>query len=502
MNHVSPGAHARLSEWLARNLAGALTHWLPSQRWFGGKSRQLDAAAVEEIIWLDAGEEPAAMVIARVAYADAPGDEHYYALVVGLADGGTVPSTTPIASPIDGGGTAVVECGAEPGTVQALLRAMVEGVPLAGERGGTLVPGDQTAALGGVMRAPARPQVRPIGNEQSNTSVRIGGAHVFKLIRRLHDGEHPQLEIGRFLRRAGFTAAPPLEGSFTYHAADGRRFAVGVVEGWVENTGDGWSHVVRRLESGARAGDGVGALSDDFARLGTITADFHLAMASDTHDASFAPIPVTPDHRVAWRNQVIDQARRAVALVERTVSRWPEPLGSRGRALIAARARIERRVMDLDAQAEDNDFRIIRIHGDFHLGQTLKTSDGFTLIDFEGEPLKSIAERRARQSALKDVAGMLRSIDYAAAHVHARMPEAPYASLFTTPLRRAFAESYVAESRRHGASYLPAAWAAVEALCSLFELEKALYELDYEVNNRPDWIHIPLEAVTRLGAHR
>lgn len=495
MTETARGARARLADWLAHDLAEVLPHWLPSQRWFGGKSRPVAATSVEELAWLPSSEPPLAIVVVRVAYADAPEEFDHYALVIGLIERQSIGATTTFAEAIKGPG-AVVECGAAAVAVQVLLQALANGTPIAGDRGGEILPADQAVALAGALRTP--PTIHPIGHEQSNTSVKVGGAHVFKLIRRLQEGQHPQLEIGRFLRRTSFRAAPPLEGSLIYRAADGRGFALGVVEGWVDNSGDGWTHVVDRLEAGARAGAAADALADDFRCLGTTTANFHLAMASDPDDSDFAPAPVLPDHRVAWRNQVLDQTRRAISLVERVERGWPEPLRTRGRALIAARGRLEQRVATLDAQAPDNAFHIIRIHGDFHLGQTLKTPGGYTLIDFEGEPLKPIAERRTRQCALKDVAGMLRSIEYAAAHVRARLPGAPATSLSTAPLRRSFVASYVAESRRRGASYLPAAWAAIHGLCALFELEKALYELDYEVNNRPDWIHIPLGAVSWL----
>jgi maltose alpha-D-glucosyltransferase/alpha-amylase len=495
VNVVARHAPDRLSEWLARDFQSRVPPWLPSQRWFGGKARRISAVIAEDVVWLDSGDSPAALVITRIDYTDGSAGPDRYALVMGIASGGTAPADAVADSH---GGATVVECGAAPATVQALLRALVDGTALVGSAGGAIVADDQAATLAEILRAAAPPMVRPLSNEQSNTSVRVGGAHVFKLIRRLQAGVHPQLEIGRFLRRAAFRAAPPLEGSLTYRAADGGRYALGVVEGWVDNHGDGWNHVVARLESAARAGQAAEVLADDFCRLGTTTAEFHLAMASDRRDADFAPEPVTPEHRVAWRNQALEQTQRAVTLLERVVPRWPEPLRSRGNDLIAARVHVERRVAKLDAQARDNDFCLIRIHGDFHLGQTLKTADGYTLIDFEGEPVKPIAERRIRQCALKDVAGMLRSIEYAAAYVRARLPAAPAESLATVPLRRAFFDSYVAESRRRGALYLPATWVAISGLSALFELEKALYELDYEVNNRPDWIHIPLEAVTGL----
>ncbi len=492
-----PASRARLAGWIARDLPSFLPRWLPSQRWFGGKSVTIASASVEEIAWLDP-EQCAALVIAGVEYAGDHREAERYALVVAAGgEAGAGPQIATLAGP-DDGGQPVVDASAGEATVLALLRALARGAALPGERGGTIRFHDVTSALDQAVQPPSSPSVRPVGQDQSNTSVRVGTAHVFKLIRRLQAGEHPQLEIGRFLRRTSFRAAPPLDGSITYRSAAGQDFAIGVVEGWVDNRGDGWKYVVTALESVARGIGEVRGLSDDFERLGATTADFHLALSSDHSVEAFAPAPVTALEVAGWRNEVLSQADHAVVLVSRVLEAWPERLLSRGRALVAARTRLDRQIRLLDARVSDVDFRTIRIHGDFHLGQTLKTAEGFALIDFEGEPTKPIARRRLKQCALKDVAGMLRSIDYAAADVRARYPGVPAAALATAPLRRAFRESYVARSRAHAAVHLPSEWNAIDALLALFELEKALYELEYQINNRPDWIHIPLGAVTRL----
>jgi maltose alpha-D-glucosyltransferase / alpha-amylase len=291
---------------------------------------------------------------------------------------------------------------------------------------------------------------------------------------------------------------PPLEGSITYRSMDDREYAVGIVEGWVPNSGDGWHHVIGRLESAAAGGIAATSLPEDCRQLGTTTADLHLALASDATETAFAPEPVTADHVAAWHHEVQAQADRTLDLLVRVAADWPAELRFRADALLAARAGLPRQVRMLGIEAGDADFRLIRVHGDFHLGQTLKTAGGFVLIDFEGEPLKPLALRRMKQCALKDVAGMLRSIDYAAADVQARYPAAPPSTLDTRVLRRAFCDSYLARSRERAGVFLPAAASAIDPLVALFELEKALYELDYEINNRPHWAHIPLGAVTRL----
>ena len=485
-------AQARLKRWLAEECPGALLRWLPSQRWFGAKSQTIAASAVQEVVWIDR-DAGVALVIVDVTYTHAGADDDCYAIVVGAA-GTDRAGLAPLSA--DG---AIVDGSSSATAVQALLMALLEGAPLAGEHGGQIRFADVTPVLSRALTSTPAPTVRALRYEQSNTSVRIGSTHVFKLIRRLQEGEHPQLEIGRFLRRTSFRAAPPLDGSMVYVAADGRAFAIGVIEGWVENGGDGWTYVVGRL-SAAAEGTPATTLNDDFAQLGATTADFHLALSSDSSTPAFTPEPVTARDLDAWRYQVVSGADRTLSLVARVVAGWPAGLVAQGRALLGARARIEQRVAALVDRVAGLDFRTMRIHGDFHLGQTLKTVDGFVLIDFEGEPMKPMAQRRLKQCALKDVAGLLRSIDYAVADVRARIPDAPVAALATDSLRRAFRQSYVARSRSGAARYLPAPEGAVRALAELFELEKALYELDYEINNRPDWIQIPLGAAVRLLA--
>jgi maltose alpha-D-glucosyltransferase/alpha-amylase len=493
-------AHAeRITAWLFTELPALALRWLPEQRWFGGKSRAIDRVEVEDVLWLSVELVGYALVVVEVRYAEAGARERRerYALVVGISsdarDGSTI-------GRIEGqSGLRAVEAGTDGSAVLAVLQGFVSGEPVRGARGGLLTYGDATPAARQAVTPGGgeRPAVVPVGLEQSNTSIRLGSSHVFKLFRRLDEGENPQLEIGRFLAHTSFRSAPRLEGSLTYRAPDGRVATLGLLEDWIANSGDGWNYVVEQLERAARKGSGLEELAKDMFLLGTTTADFHAALASDPGTETFAPEPVTSGVVGEWRSGLLAQADRAMALVERHHTQWSDEARRLGRSLLGCRVDLAQRCSGQDV-GPDQAFTKIRVHGDYHLGQTLKTAAGFALIDFEGEPTKSLEDRRRKQCALKDVAGMMRSFEYATETVIERMGSTPGASLSASVLREAFVEGYLARATTGGARFLPSAPDAVPRWIGFFELEKALYEVEYEVNNRPAWVHIPLRGVMHI----
>ena len=188
---------------------------------------------------------------------------------------------------------------------------------------------------------------------------------------------------------------------------------------------------------------GLDELAPDMFLLGTTTADFHAALASDPSSEAFAPEPVTSADVHAWRAGLLAQADRAIALIERHHAQWPDEAAALGRSLLRRRVDLAQRFPGEDLRSRQG-FQKIRVHGDYHLGQTLKTAEGFALIDFEGEPAKSLEDRRRKQCALKDVAGMMRSFEYATQTVVDRAAPAPGARLSASGLREAFMEGYLA----------------------------------------------------------
>jgi len=484
----------RLLAWLDDELPARAAPWLAGQRWFGGKARAIAAVAVEDVVWLPDDGDPVALVALLVDYAadgtGPPPRRERYAVVAGAAADG---ATAALAPWPDGGGRHLADLATAPGAVRALLAGLAGGAALHGARGGTVSYRDASPAARRLTAAAALPPVTPLGVEQSNTSLRIGESYVFKLFRRLEEGANPQLEIGRFLAAVDFAAAPRLEGSLEYRPPAGRGCALGALEGWVANRGDGWRFVLTELAGGGAVADGLSAaLAGALAQLGGVTAEFHTALSSRADVEGFAPVPATPDDVLDWRRHVAAQAERTMALLARHDPSWPRDTAALAATVVDAGARVAEQIPATPDVLADG-FDTIRIHGDFHLGQTLRTDRGFTIIDFEGEPSKPLEERRQRHCALKDVAGMLRSFDYAAAAAAGAAD-----SGVAGRMRQAFLDGYHATADRHRARYLPAGADARAAWTALFELEKALYEVEYELNNRPSWAPIPLAALARL----
>jgi maltose alpha-D-glucosyltransferase/alpha-amylase len=480
--------------WLTARLPELLSRFLPQQRWYGGKSRTIAAVELEDGLWLPGAGVPCALATVTARYEE--GAPERYALLVGFReDAGDVP----IIGEVDARGTKAVEASGDASVLLALLRGLVSDQPVRGALGGRLEYAHATQAVKQLL-APGSgkpPAMVRIGADQSNTSVRVGGGHVFKLFRKLEDGENPQLELSAFLTtRTRFRDASQLEGSLTYEAPDGRRSTVGVLESWIENAGDGWSHVVGQLERVARGDEALGKLVRDASVLGSVTAEFHAALASDSTVQAFAPEPLTERDVETWRAAAVERAAQTVNMIERRRHTWPDEARRLGETLLRMSPDLDDRVSP-PSLGTGWAFHKIRVHGDYHLGQTLKTRDGFAIIDFEGEPMRPLAERRRKQCALKDVAGMLRSYDYAVEAV-ARHARSGSSGGSARRLCDAFLEGYGARAAAVGATFLPAEPAAVSAWIAFFELEKALYEIDYEANNRPLWLHIPLRGVHRI----
>jgi trehalose synthase-fused probable maltokinase len=321
--------------------------------------------------------------------------------------------------------------------------------------------------------------VRRLGGEQSNSSVALGEALVLKHFRKLAVGVNPEAEMTRFLtERTSFRHTPRLVGHLEYRDAEARTTTLAVIQDLVADARDGWQWVLAQLADPARATAAVAALR----RLGERTGELHRALASDPRDPAFAPEPITAADVAAWTDGVAAQIGAAHAA-----------LG--GEPVSVDLAAVRRGLSPAVGRQK------IRHHGDFHLGQTLyrPAAGDWTIIDFEGEPLRPLDERRRKHVALRDVAGLLRSIDYAAASV-------PAGGDVTTrgwqdDAARAYLEGYRAAAGM--APFLPESDDAFRDVVAVFELEKAAYEIVYEANNRPDWIAIPrrglLSAAARLG---
>jgi maltose alpha-D-glucosyltransferase/alpha-amylase len=362
----------------------------------------------------------------------------------------------------------------------------------------------------------ALPVERPRGSS-SNTVVTIGERLMLKGYRRLRTGVNPELEMGRYLTEvAHYPNCAPLAGALEYIGNDGETRLLAMLQGYVANQGDGWTHsleyVQRHLEQyrTTPAGDSVPVNAHEaylalMRVLAVRTAELHRALARPTRDRAFAPQPLSRPDIDAYRQRALDEARNALDLLASAVEQVPASDRDRAGAVLAQRDRVLARIDALSSQAPQG--LKIRIHGDYHLGQVLVTRNDFVIIDFEGEPGHTLEERSAKQSPLRDVAGMLRSFSYVqhsalrkVAHNEAEsLRLAPLARAWEVEVREAFLAAYDAAAR--GAKFYGAeAPQAGGGLLGLFELEKALYELRYELGNRPGWAGIPLQGILDWGA--
>jgi trehalose synthase-fused probable maltokinase len=499
-----PGASS--AEAVTARAAAALRETLSSRRWFGGKNREVSAVIPAD-------------------HAAVPGTTGLLALFdVVFSDEGQERYCIPVAPP-GAGQEPFVDAMVEPGFGLALLEAIRSEATLAGLRGAFRFTA--TAALGEIL--PAAPhECRPVGGEQSNTSVVYDRRAILKLFRRLESGPSPELELTDFLtRQAAFPGAPRLAGAVSYQGEGAEPITLAVLHEFVPNQGDAWTATLERLgEYYSAAIEGKGEESPDpvfaralaaadaheAARLGALTGRLHRALASAPPGHALAPDPITPEDVAAWTEEMLARLGRTTEALASGLPSLPPALRETAQRVAADGVRLGIELRALDALTTGGVVKV-RVHGDYHLGQLLRTAEGFTILDFEGEPARGLAERRAKQCVLKDVAGMLRSFAYAvrvaldhrleAAPHDARLGERlrPWAETWEDGMRTAFLDGYLGEAGRVGGPTLvPSEREGFDRALHVYELDKALYELGYELANRPAWVSVPLAALERAIA--
>jgi maltose alpha-D-glucosyltransferase/alpha-amylase len=390
-------------------------------------------------------------------------------------------------------------------------------------RGGTLVglPSSVLAGLRGSQPLAAR-----VSNaEQSNTSAIFGDRLIMKLFRRQQPGQNPDVEIGRFLTEtAKFGIIPPFGGSIEVRRADEEPATVALLQGLVQNEGDGWQWTLEELdryyESTAsvrssavqaatepdavapEAREHAGIYLDAAAVLGRRTAEMHLALASG-RDAAFAPHTPETSELATLRDQLAGHAAHAFDVLKTHLSGLPDDTIETAGLALSRRGVLLAKFRTLEAVHSPGQW--IRIHEDYHLGQVLRSKGDFVILDFEGEPARPLAERRMKHSPLKDVAGMVRSFSYAAfvalTKYTTRRPEdfaqlESWARLWETSVSGEFLRAY--RETIGDAPIVPATRKEFDAVLQIYILDKALYELVYELDNRPAWIRIPLHGILSL----
>ena len=363
-------------------------------------------------------------------------------------------------------------------------------------------------------------QVLPLRRPQaqsSNSVVTLGSTMFLKVYRQLRPGTNVELEVGRYLTEvARFPHCVPVAGSLEYTGADGVSLTLALLQAYVANQGDGWTFTVGYLEryldqqrtASERARADVHEAYLAIVRtLGLRTAGLHLALAASSGDPAFEPEPLTAQDVAAWKKRAREEAAKTLVLLEQGRESLPAPAREEAQALLGERERVLQRIDALEYPGSTP--LKIRCHGDYHLGQVLIAENDFRIIDFEGEPSRPADERRQKQSPLRDVAGMLRSFSYArwtalsnASHTPDDLARlAPLAAEWELEVRRAYLESYDAAVSIPGSSRpLYPSLQAMRPLVRFFELEKALYELRYELGSRPAWARVPIQGIQALLA--
>ena len=443
----------------------ALRQWVEQQRWYASKSRHVTGIEIDDGAVIS--DQPP-LFLALVQTRFATGSHELYQLPLTFLPSGDSAGQTAIATTAD---WSAFDALSDPGVARDLLRRIYSEEQLDTDEGAfSFHHVDGAAAI--AADAPAR----SVGAEQSNSSIVFGDQVVLKVFRKLEPGINPELELLQFLTRQRFANIAPLIGWYAY---EGRSFAatLGVAQRFFADATGGWELALDRL----------GSDSDSFlaelGNLGQVTAELHNALASDALDAAFAPEEPSAE-ALSLLTATIDED------IERIFMRLPD---DERVSPIAGRVQEVRERITMRAQFGSGG-RAIRTHGDFHLGQTLHTPGGWVIIDFEGEPARALVERRQKRSPLRDVASMLRSFAYAISAVRIMRGVEPAAGV-EQRARETFLEQYFAHV---DAALLPPGESAIASMLSLFELEKAVYELQYELDNRPDWVPIPVAGVTRI----
>lgn len=493
-------------------LEALLPAYLLSRRWFSGKARGLVGVTLRDAIAFDATIS-ALLLLAEVRYGD--GSTQLYALPVAQVRGKIthdVIAETPHAA-IAWLASAQRSAGllydplVDATFCLRLLDLFTQKTCLPGLHGQIVVTPTSNYLR---LRGSGTLTPRLVRAEQSNSSIIFGDQLILKLFRRVDAGLNPDVEMGRFLtERHAFAYTPPLAGTLIYQAVDSEPAALGILQGYIANQGDAWDYFQAELAQ-------FYALTDEATRtadllrhgataclLGRRTAELHLTLANAAAEAAFGPEPLTLADQTALADGIHSAVTQIFPLLRTALPTLCAEIQALAHEILAGESALIARCQQIAAQPLGG--MRTRLHGDYHLGQVLFTGTDFVIIDFEGEPARSLSERRAKRSPLRDVAGMLRSFHYAAyaALFRATTGEAVapttlelHAHTWHQQVTAAYVQGYL--DGVGAASFLPPAHHARDRLLDAYLIEKAIYELDYELNNRPDWVRIPLQGIKTL----
>ena len=512
----------------------ALPDFLCKQRWFGGKSRKIGTIALLD--WAQLPNTESALTLLSIRFEDGSADTYFLLLAKAFGSAADkLRSDFPIAV------VANITSGQEDGilydaifddaTCEALLSSIGNDASIRTGKGEIRGRSSSLFNAARGSQGSALPPTRGTA-EQSNSSIHFGDKLIMKLFRRQELGQNPDCEIGRYLtEKTQFTRIPPFAGSIEYKQDNNEPATLAMLQGLVQNEGDGWRWMLEELERfyencsrtpreqapavkssfielanreedpPARAHLGISL--DAAATLGRRTAEMHQALALGQDNPDFTPEPLDRASLQLLAQHMEEHAAVVFSRLKQGIPKFTDEATEAAAILLSRRSQSLAHFQSLrNAPATA---QLIRIHGDYHLGQVLCVKNDFVILDFEGEPTRPLTERRSKQCALKDVAGMLRSFSYAAhvslANYLARRPEtmetlAGWSRFWERSVASSFLRAYRSETA--GASFLPGDQAGFNTLLEAYLLDKAFYELNYELENRPSWVRIPLAGIAAL----
>ena len=489
----------------------ALPQYIAKRRWFGLKDQPIKAARVTHLV--NIGDDADEILLTVVEVKTTGATTHWLLpLAVLWEDQPSAALANMLAVARVRRGSRVgllTDAFALPSFAHRFLSCLVSGKEFTSDDG--VLRFQPTEAGRDRLEGSLKAEVNMLAAEQSNSLLTIGDVAMLKMYRRISAGQHPETEMNHYLTSQGFAHAPALLGDVVHVAADGAQATLAIALQFVRNEGDAWSwmldHLTRALDAEAPAEPVAGSRADLLAdcdaiagAIGRRLGEMHAILARETSNSAFSPKTADDRDATEWAKKTEQRLQKAVEAIAGVQTWQREQDQERAQELVNRQTSIAAAVRALGESGRG--MLMTRIHGDFHLGQVLVVSGDAHIIDFEGEPATPIAERRAKTSPLRDVAGLLRSIDYVGATLIDRR------AIRAVPVDEAQRDQLIDRFRaRASTAFLRAYWAggsnsgaAARALLDLFLIEKAAYEITYEVANRPTWIGVPLAGMARLVA--
>jgi maltose alpha-D-glucosyltransferase/alpha-amylase len=526
-------------------LEATLLGYIRQRRWFGGKARNIRSSAIQDVIAIPYGMSEAHLILFRIEYSEGEAETYLLPITFALEERASqVIDKLPQAvvahlklkgKDADGEGI-IYDALAEQDFHKALLNAMTRRRRFRGEKG-EIVASHTRKVFHRLRGEPVEGALESalLAGEQTNTSLVYGNRFKLKLFRRLEEGVSPELEIGRFLtEKEPFPNAPPVAGVIEYMTRWREPVTLGILHGYVHNEGDAWQYTLDSLsryfeevlaqpdaEAPMPTGDSLLDISDENVPsivtdtigpylvsaqlLGQRTAELHMTLASAIEDPNFVPEPFSVTYQRSLYHGMRGSALQVLQLLRQCLKYLPDEVKADAKKVLSLEDAIIGHFQGLTSR------RItgvrVRCHGDYHLGQVLYTGNDFIIIDFEGEPARHLGERRIKRSPLRDVASMIRSFHYAAyvalhgqAATVLRPEDLPmlqeWALAWYLWVSATFLKSYL--QLMADTPILPQTREGIKVVLDAYLLNKAVYEVDYELNNRPDWVGLPLQGIVQM----